>query len=133
MGLILADVELSNAREDDLLPMTVSALVDSGALHLCIPRHVATQLRLPVLDRREVTVASGDEQTVDYVGPVKIKFANRQCLVGALVLGDRALLGAIPMEDMDLVVSPSRQSVTVNPNSPNIAASMAMGFRTEHS
>lgn len=132
MGLILADIELSNAREDDLLPMTVNALVDSGALHLCIPQHVATQLRLPVLDRREVTVANGTGQTVDYVGPIKVKFANRQCLVGALVLGDQALLGAIPMEDMDLVISPSRQTVTVNPNSPNIAASMAMGFRTKH-
>lgn len=132
MGLILTDIELANARDDDLLPMTVSALVDSGALHLCIPQHVATQLRLPVLDRREVTVANGESQTVDYVGPVRIRFANRQCLVGALVMGDQALLGAIPMEDMDLVISPSRLSVTVNPNNPNIAASMAMGMRTTH-
>ena len=132
MGLILADVELSNARDDDLLPMTVNALVDSGALHLCIPQHVATQLRLPVLDRREVTVASGEGRTVDYVGPVKVRFANRQCLVGALVLGGQPLLGAIPMEDMDLVISPARRSVTVNPNNPNIAASLAMGSRTEH-
>lgn len=130
MGLILADIELANAREDALMPMTVNALVDSGALHLCIPQHVATQLQLPVLDRREVTVADGKSRTVDYVGPVRIRFANRQCLVGALVLGDQALLGAIPMEDMDLVISPARQSVTVNPNSPNIAASMAMGVRT---
>ena len=130
MGLILADIELSNARDDALLPMTVNALVDSGALHLCIPRQVATQLALPVLDRRAVTITDGAEQTVDYVGPVKVRFANRQCLVGALVLGDQALLGAIPMEDMDLVVSPSRNTVAVNPNSPNIASSTAMGFRT---
>ena len=132
MGLIHADIELANAREDDLLPMTVNVLVDSGALHLCIPQHVATQLRLPVLDRREVTVANGQVQEVDYVGPVRVRFANRQCLVGALVLGDQALLGAIPMEDMDLVDSPSRRTVTVNPNTPNIAASLAMGFRTMH-
>jgi len=130
MGMILTDIELANAREDDLQPMTVSALVDSGALHLCIPQHVATQLQLPVLDRREVTVANGQSQTGDYVGPVRIRFANRQCLVGALVLGNQALLGAIPMEDMDLVISPSRLSVTVNPNNPSIAASLAMGFRT---
>jgi clan AA aspartic protease len=130
MGLILTDIEVANARDDALLPMTVSALVDSGALHLCIPQHVATQLALPVLDRRQVTIADGNERTVDYVGPVRIRSANRQCLVGALVLGDQALLGAIPMEDMDLVVSPSRQTVTVNPTNPNIAASMAMGFRT---
>ena len=132
MGLIYADFELANARQDDLLPMTVTALVDSGALHLCIPQHVAAQLDLPVLDRREVTVADDRVQTVDYVGPVRVRFANRQCLVGALVLGNQALLGAIPMEDMDLVVSPARNAVTVNPASPNIAASMAMGFRTSH-
>jgi len=129
MGIILADIELANARQDDLLPMTVKALVDSGAVHLCIPQHVANQLRLPILDRREVTVADGRSQTVDYVGPIKVKFANRQCLVGALVLGDQALLGAIPMEDMDLVISPSRQTVTVNPNNPNMAMSLAMGVR----
>ncbi|MBY0306036.1 MAG: clan AA aspartic protease [Sphingomonas sp.] len=132
MGLIHADIELTNARRDDLLPMTVNALVDSGAVHMCIPQHVANQLELEVQDRREVTVADGRTQTVDYVGPIRIRFANRQCLVGALVLGDQALLGAIPMEDMDLVISPSRQTVTVNPANPNIAASLAMGFRTSH-
>ncbi len=132
MGLIHADIELTNARRDDLLSMTVNALVDSGAVHLCIPQHVATQLELDVQDRREVTVADGSTQTVDYVGPIRIRFANRQCLVGALVLGDQALLGAIPMEDMDLVISPSRQTVTVNPANPNIAASLAMGLGTSH-
>jgi clan AA aspartic protease len=129
VGIILADIELANAREDDLLPMTVNALVDSGAVHLCIPQHVANQLRLPVLTRREVTVANGASEMVDYVGPIRVRFANRECLVDALVLGDQALLGAIPMEDMDLVITPSRHSVTVNPNSPNIAMSIAKGVR----
>ena len=132
MGLIYADIELANAREDELLPMTVNALVDSGALHMCIPQHVATQLKLRVLDRREVTIANGAAQTVDYVGPIQVRFGNRQCLVGALVLGDQALLGAIPMEDMDLVVNPARRALTVNPANPNIAVSVAMGLRTAH-
>jgi clan AA aspartic protease len=96
---------------------------------MCIPQHVALQLKLPVQDRRQVTIANGASEMVDYVGPVRIRFGNRQCLVGALVLGDQALLGAIPMEDMDLVVSPSRQTITVNPNNPNIAVSLAMGVR----
>lgn len=132
MALVRADIELANARDDALHPMSVNALVDSGALHLCIPQHVADQLALPVLDRRQVTIADGNAHTVDYVGPIRIRFQNRQCLVGALVLGTETLLGAIPMEDMDVVINPSRQSLTVNPNSPNIAASMAMGFRTSH-
>lgn len=132
MGLVRADIELANARDDALRPMSVNALVDSGALHLCIPQQVADQLDLPVLDRRQVTIADGNSHTVDYVGPIRVRFQNRQCLVGALVFGNETLLGAIPMEDMDVVISPSRQSLTVNPNSPNIAASLAMGFRTSH-
>jgi len=49
-----------------------------------------------------------------------VQFEKRQCFVGALVLGDEVLLGAVPMEDMDLVLNPARQEVTVNPASPNI-------------
>jgi hypothetical protein len=45
-----------------------------------------------------------------------------------MVLGDEALLGAIPMEDMDLVVLPGTQSVAVNPANPNFAASVAKGL-----
>lgn len=48
------------------------------------------------------------------------RLINRFCYVGALVLGDEVLLGAVPMEDMDLVLSPSRREITVDPNSPNI-------------
>ncbi|MCW6537125.1 clan AA aspartic protease [Sphingomonas lycopersici] len=133
MGIVHAQIELTNARRDDLLPMSVDALVDTGAVHLCIPQHVANQLDLAVQDRREVTVADGRKQMVDYVGPVRVRFANRQCMVGALVLGDQPLLGAIPMEDMDLVISPARQSIIVNPANPNIPGAMAMGLKAFHS
>jgi hypothetical protein len=40
-------------------------------------------------------------------------------------LGDQALLGAIPMENMDLVVVPNIREIIVNPNSPNIDLSIA--------
>lgn len=129
MGLVFADVELRNARDDALLPMKVNARVDSGALHLCIPQHVANQLRLPVLEQRTVTLADDREQLVNYVGPIRVRFANRQCLVGALVLGEQALLGAMPMEDLDVLIDPARQTLTPNPKNPNIAASVAMGVR----
>jgi len=67
-----------------------------------------------------VTLADGSNSTVPYVGPIRVQFEKRQCFVGALVLGDEVLLGAVPMEDMDLVLNPARQEVTVNPASPNI-------------
>ena len=59
-----------------------------------------------------------------YVGPIEVRFDNRGCFVGALVLGEEALLGAVPLEDMDLVISPSTRTVTVNPQSPNFATSI---------
>jgi hypothetical protein len=56
-----------------------------------------------------------------YVGPIVVSFENRTGFMGALVLGDEVLLGAIPLEEMDLVVNPRDRSVDVNPESPNIA------------
>jgi hypothetical protein len=45
------------------------------------------------------------------------------------VLGNAVLLGAIPMEDLDLVLRPQLQSVAVTPDSPNMAVSIAMEAR----
>ena len=107
MGLIRGSFSLSNPTRPDLAPMEVSALVDSGAVHLCIPEHLAIQLSLAELERREVVLADGHRRTVPYVGPVEVRFRNRRCFTGAMVLGNEVLLGAIPMEDMDLVLRPS--------------------------
>ncbi len=87
---------------------------------LCIPEHIALQLELDMESKREVTVADGRSMNVPYAGPIKVEFRDRFCYVGALVLGDEVLLGAVPMEDMDLVLSPARREVTVDPSSPNI-------------
>ena len=59
-----------------------------------------------------------------------IRFANRSCFTGALVLGDSILLGSIPMEDMDLVISSREQRVTVNPESPNIPSAVVKAGRS---
>jgi clan AA aspartic protease len=120
MGHVFADIELSNPRQPELTPVTVHALADSGALMLCIPEHVANQLDLEQESTREVSVADGRSLKVPYVGPVKVTFGKRFCYVGALVLGDEVLLGAVPMEDMDLVINPARRELTVDPASPNI-------------
>ena len=120
MGLIHTEVHLSNPKNSRLAPLTVTALVDTGAVNLRVPEHIAVQLELAELERREVTTADGKHALVPYVGPVQVTFGNRSCFTGAFVLGDGVLLGTIPMEDMDLVVNPRLERVTVNPESPNI-------------
>ena len=129
MGLIHADLQLLNPKLSDLVGMTVTAMADKGALHLCIPPHVVMQLQLDELEKREVTLADGSKQLIPYVGPLMVRFGNRGCFTGAMVLGDEVLLGAIPMEDMDLVLRPATRDVSANPNSPNIPASIAKGER----
>jgi clan AA aspartic protease len=126
MGMVYANIKLTNPRNAELQPMEVSALVDTGAYWLCIPEHVQLQLELTELEKREVTLADGKKQIVPYVGPVQINFENRMCFTGALVLGNTVLLGAIPMEDMDVLVHPLKQKLMVNPESPNIAAGLVM-------
>lgn len=124
MGLIYADIELSNPRDRSLRPIFVKALVDTGAMTICIAEHVALQLQLEEIEKREVTTADEKSHLVAYVGPIQIRFENRTCFTGALVIGDSVLMGAVPMEDMDLVICPSGESITVNPRSPNIPSAV---------
>jgi hypothetical protein len=74
---------------------------------------VAIQLQLRELEQREVILADGHRRTVSYAGPVEIRFRNRRCFTGAMVLGNEVLLGSIPMADMDHVLG-----VTPPPRSP---------------
>ncbi|CAK0752155.1 Clan AA aspartic protease [Gammaproteobacteria bacterium] len=123
MGLIYTEIILSNARKQEIKPLTVLALVDTGSVHLCIPEHIALQLDLETYEMREVETADGALHKRAYVGPILTRFENRQCLTGAMVLGNEVLLGAIPIEDMDLVIHPARRVLTVNPANPNFAVS----------
>lgn len=121
MGYVHAKIQLKNPRLQELKPISTKAMVDTGALMLCIPAHIAIQLELELEEntKREVTTADGKKQMVPYVGPIEVVFENRNCFVGALVMGDEVLLGAVPMEDMDLIVSPAHRKLVVNPESPN--------------
>ncbi len=122
MGISVAKLKLGNPRLPSLPPLEVEALADTGAVFLCLPQEVADQLQLSESSKKEVTLADGRHLTCPYVGPVHLRFENRECYVGAVVLGDEVLMGVVPMEDMDLVVIPSDRRVAINPLHPNYAA-----------
>jgi len=133
MGLVKANIELINSddlalhrrghiEENAVRRMTVTALVDSGAYMLAINETVKIQLDLKKLDEKEAVLADGTVRNLDIVGPVDVRFENRETTVRAMVLPGEAevLLGAIPMEDMDVVVDPRRRQLIVNPESPYV-------------
>jgi len=118
MGLTYAEIVLESTFRQRKMP--VKALVDSGAVFMIIPGHVALQLGfdLEEVGTREVVLADGSRKPVPMVGPLRVHFGDRYCDLSALVLGDEPLLGAVPLEMMDLVINPSSQTLTVNPASP---------------
>jgi len=120
MGLTYTNVLISNPRKPQLQPVEVRCLADTGALMMSITETISVQLQLDELEKRSVTIADGSIRQVPFVGPIRIDFENRFCFTGAFVLGNEALLGAVPMEEMDLIVSPSKQKVMPNPEHPNV-------------
>lgn len=134
MGLVYADIELRNSGdiemarrhiigEEEIKHMNVRMLVDSGAYNLCINESIQEQLQLPFVEKRKSQLANGSIVEYDVVGPVQVKFKNRTTVCYAFVLpGDNeCLLGAIPMEDMDVIIHPLRQELLVNPEHPYFA------------
>lgn len=134
MGLIYADIELINGEdivlarrnfigEDEIKSMRVNMLVDTGSIYMCINENIQEQLQLPVIEQRKGQLANGHIVEYDVVGPIEVKFKNRRCSVDAMVLpGDNEpLLGAIPLEDMDVLINPYRQELIVNPDHPYFA------------
>ena len=134
MGLVYAAITLINGEDlvlakrhiigdDEIKQMTVSMLADSGAYMLAINETIQEQLQLPVVQKRKAQMANGSIEEYDVVGPIEVRFKNRRCVVDAMVLpGDNEpLLGAIPMEDMDILIHPLRQELIVNPEHPYFA------------
>lgn len=134
MGLTYADIELINAEDlglarkyiisdEEVKKLQLNILVDTGSYNLCINETIQSQLDLPFLEKRKGQLADGSIHEYDLVGPIVLKFKNRQTVCNALVLsGDNEpLLGAIPLEDMDVLIHPLRQELIVNPEHPYYA------------
>jgi len=146
MGIVYAEIELinsvdqENARrhiigEEEIRSVHVMMMVDTGAWMLCINENIQAVLQLPFIEKRNYQMANGDWATHDAVGPVEVRFANRRAFCSALVLpGDsEPLLGAIPMEEMDVLIHPKRQELIINPEHLHgpvyKMGGMGLGFR----
>ncbi len=138
MGLVYAEVELANLQdeclcrrgyleEEKIRRIKVNALVDRGAYMLVVPEHVRLQLGLEDVTEREALIADGTLHKVPVVGPVNVRFENRLATCNAMVLGtDTVLLGALPLEELDVVIEPRSQTLIVNPENPTMPKMIVM-------
>lgn len=139
MGLIHANIELLNSddvafahagfiEKDKVRRMAVNALVDSGAEMLCLPANVALQLGLRKIGETTAELADGNVISVDLVSPIDLHILNRVNVVMAMVLPEasQVLLGAIPLQGMDLTIDPKKETLTVPPDRPYLARVITM-------
>lgn len=134
MGLVYAEIDLISVDDmvlhrrgfldkNKIKQVTINALVDSGAYMLCINENIRAQLDLPLIEKQLSRLADESLLELEVVGPVEVRFENRSTTVRAVVLpgNSEVLLGTIPMEDMDVLIDPKQQKLTVNPEHPYVA------------
>ena len=128
MGYVYAEIQLTNeddlafhrrgwAAENEIRRVTTRALVDSAAYDLIINNETQERLQLPVLGKRLIRLADESVIEVDIVGPVEVRFETAATTVRALVLPntEEVLLGAIPLEGLDVIIDPLRERLLVSP------------------
>jgi len=125
MGIVYAEITLRNSvdiamvkrgvmKESEVREKTVTAMVDTGAATLVINEDVRQQLGLEVEKTYKATLADGSKQVYSMTEPVQIQWKDRDHICRAILIpaADDILLGAIPLEGMDLVINPNKQELT---------------------
>lgn len=99
----------------------IPALVDTGATTLVLPADVVERLGLRVVEIKKIRLADGTLVDSPRVSGVRLEILGRDMVTSAYVLpaGTRALIGQIPLEELDLVVDPHNQDLRPNPEHPD--------------
>jgi hypothetical protein len=132
MGIVYANIELLNGGdvvlnrrkyigEEDIRKVNINILVDSTTMLPSINEEIRQALGLDIIDHRVCQLADGRRIELPVAGSIEVRYEGRFCTTNALVLPDdtEPLLGAIPMEEMDLWINPSRNLLTaVHPEGP---------------
>ena len=130
--LVMTKIKLTNtidfrlAAEGQFPPeavrsVEVDALAETGSFGLCIPEEIAELLGVHPFTQRPARTADGRVIQVPVVGPIELEVCERSMTGDAMVLprGTQVLLGAIPLEYLDLVVVPKTGEIITNPAHPD--------------
>jgi hypothetical protein len=100
-------------KETEVRRLTVKALVDTGAWTLVINEETREKLGLDILGPGTSEVANGVVENGFLTEPVLIYWHDRYTACAAFVLPNETevLLGALPLEGMDLMVYPKGEKL----------------------
>jgi clan AA aspartic protease len=124
MGEVRTEITLVNIRdagnaqsgfipESEVRRLTVNAVVDTGAGTLIINDEIREKLGLRVEEANETTLAGGAKVSSGLTEYVEVRWKDRKTPCEALVLPgeEDVLIGALPLEGMDLTINPLRNEV----------------------
>ena len=124
MGRFAVKVKLANAQDltlasagllkpSDVRTAEIDGVVDTGATQMVLPLAVADQLGLPRGDKTIVKYADQRRVERDVATYLDVSLCGRNGVFKAVLEPDRttALVGAIVMEDLDLLVDPGKQQL----------------------
>ena len=124
MGFVYTEVTLKNLGdvykaengligEQQVRQETVKAMADTGASTLIINEELQERLGLKAMRAKKVTMANEKKEQCFFTESVEISWKDRETTLRPLVIpgSKEILLGALPLEAMDLMVDPIRQDV----------------------
>ena len=126
MGVFVAPIKLRN-WQNRFLPedrrgedVACDALADSGAAELALSAEIIERLKLEQIGDVQVYTGDGGNDNYGVFGIVEIEVQGRTSQVRAIELphGAEALLGVVPLEEMDWHISPQEKKLVPNPKSP---------------
>ena len=122
MGTFIEEITLANAGDisaarNGLIPdenirrVTTHAIPDTGAWTLVINEAIRQKLGLAIVDAVDSSLADGSSTEYGLTEPVEIRWKDRRTSQEAVVIpaASEILLGALPLEGMDLYVDPVNQ------------------------
>jgi predicted aspartyl protease len=133
MGYVYAEIDLTNddhlvlnrhgyLPEEKVRRVTCRALVDSGSYDLVINEEIREQLALPLVGRDWVQLADDTLLQIDLAGPIHVRFQNQTTLLHSAIVMPAAseiLLGAYPMQGLDVYIDPKTERLLVHPQGPD--------------
>lgn len=124
MGRVEVDVELVNNNDlvrfqagdipaEQVRRLPVHGLVDTGASRLVLPKSVAERLGLQMNGTVAVRYADGRRRKRPLAMGINLTLAGRSSVFSAVVepRRDSALIGAIVLEELDLIPDCTRQAL----------------------
>jgi len=123
MGIVQAEITLKNTidvgayergfiKESEIRQTVENAIVDTGAITLVINEQLRKQLGLRIVGTKQATLANNAKETVKIAQAVDVHWKNRFMTCQPWVVNNgKTLLGAIPLENMDLIVDPSGEQI----------------------